>query len=171
MISRNAPASLPPWIVVMGICGCGKTSVGRAVAETLSLPLIEGDAFHPTANVEKMRAGHPLDDADRAGWLDALAAELAARPTGAVLACSALKRAYRDRLRRAVPRLRFAFLALSREEALARVSARPDHFMPPTLVDSQLATLEPPTGEVDVLTLDATDPVDTLAARIARVLA
>jgi gluconokinase len=164
------PAPVPPWIVVMGICGCGKSSVGGAVARALCVPMIEGDAFHPAANVEKMRAGHALDDADRAGWLDLLAGQLAAHPGGAVLACSALKRAYRDRLRRAVPRLRFVFLALTREEALARVAGRAGHFMPPSMVDSQLATLEPPAGEVDVVTVDATDPVATIVARVSAAL-
>jgi gluconokinase len=180
MIARNPPAphappgdappsgATPAWIVVMGVAGSGKTSVGQAAADAIGVPLIEGDAFHSAENVAKMRSGHPLDDADRAGWLDRLADELAAHPGGAVLACSALKRAYRDRLRRAVPDLRFAFLALTREQALERVAARSGHYMPPSLVDSQFKTLESPIGEPGVLPLDGTWPVEQLAARIAQ---
>lgn len=166
--ATSAAAVPPPWIVVMGVAGCGKTSVGRAAAAALGLPLIEGDAFHPPANVEKMRAGVPLDDSDRAGWLDRLADELAAHPEGALLACSALKRAYRDRLRRAVPRLGFAYLRLEPAEALDRVAARPEHFMPASLVESQFVTLEQPRpDEPDVLPLDARRPVEALALAIA----
>lgn len=157
-------------IVVMGVAGCGKSSLGAALARALGLPLVEGDDFHPEANQQKMRAGVPLTDADRAGWLDALAAQLAAAPAGAVLTCSALKRAYRERLRAAAPGLRFVHLALDREEALRRVAQRPGHFFPPSLVDSQLATLEPPAGEPGVIELDATTPQETLAARALQAL-
>lgn len=153
-------------LVVMGVAGCGKSSVAARAAAALGLPMIEGDAFHSPESVAKMQAGEPLTDADRAGWLGQLAAELAARPAGAVLACSALKRAYRDQLRAAVPGLRFAFLQLSRDAALARVQGRPGHFFPVRLVDSQFATLEPPTGEPGVLTLDATAPLARLEAEL-----
>jgi gluconokinase len=112
------------WLVVMGVSGCGKSSLGAALARELGLPLIEGDDFHPPESVSKMRAGIALTDADRAGWLDTLAATLAAHPQGAVLSCSALKRGYRDRLRAAVPRLLFVFMELSREEAERRVAGR-----------------------------------------------
>ena len=157
-------------IVVMGVAGCGKSSLGAALAKALGLPLVEGDDFHPEANQQKMRAGVPLTDADRAGWLDALAAQLTAAPGGAVLTCSALKRAYRERLRAAAPGLRFVHLALCREEALRRVAQRPGHFFPPSLVDSQLATLEPPAGEPGVIEIDATTPPDALAAQALRQL-
>ena len=154
-------------LVVMGVAGCGKSSLGRALAEALRLPLIEGDDFHLPASRAKMSAGIALEDADRRGWLDVLGRELAARPAGAVLTCSALKRAYRDRLRAAVPGLRFVHLALEREAALQRVAARAaEHFFGPQLVDSQFATLERPTGEPGVLELDATRPLPALSAAV-----
>ena len=154
------------WIVVMGVSGCGKSSLGDALAKDLALPLIEGDDFHPPANVEKMRAGIALADADRAGWLDVLGAELAAHSKGAVLTCSALKRAYRDRLRAAVPDLRFVFMELTREEAERRVAARAaQHMFPASLVANQFATLESPAGEAGVLAVDATLPLAGLVAQ------
>lgn len=154
-------------IVVMGVAGCGKSSLGEAIAEALQWPLIEGDAFHPVANVQKMRDGTPLSDVDRAGWLEALAAELARHPGGAVLSCSALKRAYRDRLRRAVPGLRFVHLSLSREDALRRVAERAGgHYFKANLVDSQFDTLESPQGEPGVLEIDATAPLDSLTRAV-----
>ncbi|MEP6720427.1 MAG: gluconokinase [Variovorax sp.] len=153
------------WIVVMGVSGCGKSSLGDALAKDLALPLIEGDDFHPPANVEKMRAGIALADADRAGWLDALGVELAAQSKGAVLTCSALKLAYRDRLRAAVPGLRFVFMELTREEAERRVAARAaQHMFPASLVANQFATLESPVGEAGVLAVDATRPRADLVA-------
>jgi gluconokinase len=152
-------------VVVMGVSGCGKSEVGERIAQALRLPLIEGDAFHPPANIEKMRSGVPLDDADRAGWLDVLARELVARPQGAVLTCSALKRAYRDRLRAACPGLRFVHLSLPESEAQRRVAARPGHFYPPALVASQFAALEDPAGEAGVIVVDATLPLDDVAAQ------
>jgi gluconokinase len=153
-------------LVVMGVAGCGKSEVGQRVAAALQLPLIEGDTFHPQSNVDKMRSGIPLTDDDRAGWLDALARELASHPQGAVLTCSALKKSYRDRLRAATPRLKFAHLALPIEEAQRRVAARPGHFMPPSLVVSQFAALEDPAGEPGVVVADAMRPVDEVAAEI-----
>jgi gluconokinase len=150
-------------IVVMGVSGCGKSSVGAALARALALPLIEGDDFHAPESVSKMRAGIALTDADRAGWLDALGRELAARPQGAVLTCSALKRDYRERLRAAAPGLRFVFMDLTREEAERRVAARAaEHMFPASLVANQFATLESPAGEPGVLSLDAATPLDRL---------
>ena len=157
-------------IVVMGVSGCGKSEVGERIAQALHLPLIEGDAFHPPANIAKMKSGVPLDDADRAGWLDVLARELAARRGGAVLTCSALKRAYRDRLRAASAGLRFVHLSLPEAEAQKRVAARSEHFMPPALVASQFAALEDPAGEPGVLTVDARLPLDEVAARAVSAL-
>lgn len=157
--SRPSHASL----VVMGVAGCGKSSLAAAVAAAEGLPLIEGDRFHSETSIEKMRQGIALTDADRKGWLDRLAGVLRRHPHGTVLACSALRRAYRDRLRRASPGLRFAFLELERETAQARVNARgADHFFAAGLVDSQFATLESPVGEPGVLRLDATAPLAQL---------
>lgn len=153
-------------LVVMGVSGCGKSRVGAAVADRLGLPLIEGDEFHSEANRALMREGVPLTDAHRADWLDRLGAALAARPDGAVLTCSALKRAYRERLRAASPGLRFAWLDLDAAAALARVAQRPDHFFPPSLVATQFDALEPPDGEAGVLRLDALLPPQALAERI-----
>ena len=156
-------------IVVMGVAGCGKSCIGSAIASTSGGRLIEGDAFHPAENIRKMSAGIPLDDDDRAGWLvrlgQALQATLEAgeRP---ILTCSALKRRYRETLRQALPGLGFVFLELTPAEAEKRVLARPGHFMPASLIDSQFAALEPPHGEPLTLTLDATQPIDTLAQAI-----
>jgi gluconokinase len=161
----NNPA--PAWWVVMGVSGCGKSSLGQALAASLGLPLIEGDDFHPPANIAKMQAGIALDDADRAGWLAALGQALAAHPGGAVLTCSALKRAYRDTLRAAVPALRFVFMRISPQEAAARVQARAgSHFFNSSLVASQFATLEDPTGEPGVMAVPATDSIDQLVATV-----
>ena len=147
----------------MGVAGCGKSSLGREVAAALGLALIEGDDFHAPASIEKMKSGQPLNDADRWQWLDTLAAQLAAHAEGAVLTCSALKRAYRERLRAAVPGLRIAHLSIERDAALQRVAARASqHLFPPSLVDSQFAALESPAGEAGVLTLDATQPLAEL---------
>jgi len=148
----------------MGVSGCGKSSVGVACAEALGWKLHEGDTHHAPESVAKMRAGTPLTDADRAGWLDRLA-ELLALPgegPGRVLTCSALRHRYRDRLRQATPHLGFVYLAIERDVALARVQSRAGHFFSPTLVSNQFATLEPPLGEPGVLVLDATKPVAAL---------
>ena len=153
----------------MGVSGCGKSSVGEACAQALGWTLHEGDAYHAPESVAKMRAGTPLTDADRAGWLDRLAALLAPQDgQGVVLTCSALRRAYRDRLRAANPRLGFVFLALDYEQALARVQSRAGHFFSPALVADQFATLESPVGEPRVLALDATRPIAELVAETTR---
>ncbi|MCW5663529.1 MAG: gluconokinase [Piscinibacter sp.] len=152
----------------MGVAGCGKSSLGAALARALGLPLVEGDDFHSPASRDKMSRGIALTDADRAGWLDTLGGQLRAHPAGLVLTCSALKRAYRDRLRSAEPGLRFAFLELDRAAALQRVAARAaSHFFSASLVDSQFATLESPVGEPGVLRLDALQPLDVLCAATA----
>jgi gluconokinase len=154
-------------IVVMGVAGCGKSSLGQAIAQAEGLPLIEGDDFHSAANKALMSAGTPLTDADREGWLATLGEQLAAQRGGAVLTCSALKRAYRDRLRRAAPGLRFVFLEIGREAAQQRVTARAaQHFFSTDLVTSQFETLEPPHGEAGVLVVDALAPIDRLAVEV-----
>jgi gluconokinase len=153
--------------VVMGVSGCGKSSLGAALALEAGLPLIEGDDFHSAESVSKMRAGIALTDADRAGWLATLGAELARRPEGAVLTCSALKRDYRERLRAAVPGLRFVFMALTPAEAERRVAARAGaHMFPASLVANQFATLESPVGEPGVLAVDAAAPLPALVAQV-----
>jgi len=146
-------------LVIMGVAGCGKSSVSQALCQLNGAAPIEGDEFHPKANIEKMSAGIPLDDDDRAGWLERLCEELRAaieRGQRPVLTCSALKLQYRERLRSAVEGLGFVFLELTPAVAAVRVAHRPGHFMPQTLIDSQFATLESPSLEPRVLTLDAT---------------
>lgn len=155
-------------LVVMGVAGCGKSSLGQLCAQVLGLPLLEGDDFHSAGNVAKMRSGTPLSDDDRAAWLDALAAELQAHPQGVVLTCSALKRRYRDRLRAATPGLRFVFLELTQEQARERVAARPAHLFPVSLVASQFATLEDPRDEPGVLPLDASQSLQDLGSAVVR---
>jgi gluconokinase len=153
--------------VIMGVAGCGKSSLGRALAEALALPLVEGDDFHSPASRDKMSRGVALDDADRVGWLDTLSLQLAAQRDGVVLTCSSLKRAYRERLRAACPGLRFVFLDIERDEALRRVAQRAAaHFFSASLVDSQFATLESPVGEAGVLRLDARRPLDSMTADV-----
>ena len=150
----------------MGVAGCGKSSFAAALSQALGWQLIEGDEFHPPENVNKMRAGIALTDADRAGWLDVLADELVRRGSHAVLTCSALKKAYRDRLRHSVPALRFVFLDLTREQSIERVTQRPGHYFQPALVDSQFAALEKPTHEAGVILVDATQTIESIQAQV-----
>ncbi|WP_310626114.1 gluconokinase [Limnohabitans sp.] len=153
-------------VVIMGVAGCGKSSFAAALSQALGWPLIEGDEFHPIANVNKMRAGIALTDEDRAGWLAVLADELVRSGACAVLTCSALKKAYRDRLRQSVPTLRFVHLELTREQSIARVTLRPGHYFQPALVDSQFAALEKPVNEAGVLRVDATQSIETIQAQV-----
>ncbi len=141
-------------IVVMGVAGCGKSTFGRALAQELALPWIEGDDFHSAASKAKMEVGTPLDDADRVGWLQTLVDQIAQHPAGCVIGCSALKKSYRDTLRQ-VGQVKFAYLRLTREEAQRRVSNRAGHFFSDTLVSSQFATLQEPADEPDVTALEA----------------
>lgn len=148
-------------IVVMGVSGSGKTTVGEALAERLGWRFIEGDSFHPPENVAKMSAGIPLDDNDRAPWLRALAAEIAkdeavGRPS--VIGCSALKRAYRDILRSGARRVRFLHVHGERAVLADRLAHRGGHFFPPSLLDSQLATLEPLGPDEDGVVVDVALP-------------
>ncbi|MFF4426185.1 gluconokinase [Streptomyces sp. NPDC001549] len=132
-------------IVVMGVAGTGKTTVGQLLAEALGIPYAEGDAFHPAANVAKMSAGIPLDDADRWPWLDAIGEWIRNRAglRSGVIAASCLKRVYRDRLRAAAPGAVFVHLSGERPLIEKRMAERKGHFMPTTLLDSQFAALEP----------------------------
>jgi gluconokinase len=153
-------------LVVMGVSGCGKSWIGALVAARLGLPLIEGDDFHGEHNRTRMQQGQPLTDANRTAWLDRLGVELALHPRGAVITCSALRRAYRDQLRSARPGLRFAWLELPPEAARARVAGRAGHFFPPSLVSSQFDDLEPPIDEPGVLRLDAESEPAHLVERV-----
>jgi carbohydrate kinase (thermoresistant glucokinase family) len=153
----------------MGVCGCGKSEVGRELAAALGMRFLEGDAYHSTANVAKMAAGIPLTDADRADWLQRLQHELAAARaggTGVVLACSALKRRYRDLLRAADPELRFAHLAGPRELIAERMQSRTAHYMPLSLLDSQLRDLEPLAADEAGVLLDISNPPPVLVEQI-----
>lgn len=157
--------------VVMGVSGCGKTTIGVALARALGVPFVEGDDFHPPENVARMAAGIPLTDADRAGWLRALSQRLAeARSSraGLVMSCSALKRAYRDVLRAGDPGVRFIFLDGPREVIAERLASRAGHYMPASLLDSQLATLETPGPDEDAWLCDLTDSADDIEADLLR---
>ncbi len=155
-------------IVVMGVSGCGKTSVAEGLAAALPAAFIEGDSLHPAANVEKMSKGIPLDDEDRWPWLDTIGravAETLNDGKSVVVSCSALKKSYRDRLRQAAGgTLAFVFLKGSRDLLMTRMAARRDHFMPVSLLDSQLATLEDPSGEPGVVTVDIDASVEAIVA-------
>lgn len=156
--------------VVMGVSGCGKSEIGSRLATGLGVPFLEGDAFHPQANVAKMSAGIPLDDDDRAGWLLTLQGQILAarqRGEGLVLSCSSLKRRYRDLLRQADPDLRFAHLAGERAVIEARMRARSNHYMPTCLLDSQLRDLEPLQADEAGLRLDLTLPPEALVSLIS----
>ena len=152
-------------IVVMGVCGCGKSTVGTALARSLQWPFLDADDFHPPENVAKMAQGTPLSDADRWPWLDRVAGELTqilVRGDHAVLACSALKQAYRDRLARAGD-VRFVHLDGDYETIAGRLQERQHRYMPATLLASQFAALEPP---VDALRVDIRESVEEQVAAI-----
>ncbi|KDN86640.1 gluconokinase [Kitasatospora cheerisanensis] len=158
----------PPVIVVMGVSGVGKTTVARLLAHRLGLPYAEADDFHPAANIAKMSAGIPLDDQDREPWLRALGAWLGERAgagTGGVVTCSALKRSYRDILRDACPEAYFLHLTGSHDLVGDRIAHRTGHFMPPSLLDSQYATLEPLQADESGTVLDVDADPDTLVER------
>lgn len=158
-------------IVIMGPSGNGKSTLGLALAQDLGLPFIEGDDCHPPANIAKMARGEALDDADRAPFLDAVGAALARHPGGAVASCSALRCAYRDRLRQLVPGLVFVLPQLDRATLERRMAGRTGHFMPASLLDSQLAALEPPAADESAVVLDGSLPVTELVARLRPALA
>jgi len=159
----------------MGVSGCGKTAVGEALADGLGVPFIEGDQHHSQTNIDKMAAGIPLTDDDRWPWLAALGGilgETVRQNGGGVLACSALRKAYRCRLADAagLP-VRFVFLQGSRALLAERMRDRPGHYMPVALLDSQLATLEPPGPDEGAITVSIDEPLAALVERIAGALA
>lgn len=164
-----------PWpdrcgdIIVMGVSGCGKSTVGEALAARLNRRFVEGDALHPDANRSKMAAGTPLTDADRAPWLDRIREEMSRAEAPLVVACSALRRAYRDRLRgkgESAPRpVTFVHLTETRDVIAARIEGRQGHFMPVSLLDSQYATLEPLAPDERGCTVEvSSDPTATVQA-------
>lgn len=160
-----------PRIVVMGVSGCGKSTVGRLLADTLAVPFLEGDDLHPPANVARMVAGLALSDADRQGWLETIAASLAqarAHGAGLVVTCSALKRRYRDLLRAADPGLMLVFLQGPPDLLAGRLSARRGHYMPPSLLPSQLQTLEPPAPDEGALVQDIHREPGAIVASVRR---
>ncbi|MGK9234593.1 gluconokinase [Inquilinus limosus] len=147
----------PGVIIVMGVSGSGKTTIGKQLARRMGGVFADADSFHPPANIEKMKAGHPLTDEDRWPWLDAMAAQIGqwlADGQPAVLACSALKRVYRDRLVAGRPGVAFLYLSGSEAVIAARLANRKGHFMPPSLLRSQFETLEPPGDGERVVTVD-----------------
>lgn len=170
-VALNSP--VPPSVVVMGVSGTGKTATGRLLAHRLGVAFLDADDLHSPDNRAKMSAGIPLTDADRLPWLTAICHWLHnrnAERAGSVVACSALKRHYRDTLRTAEPTLFFLLLTADRATLATRLSHRQDHFMPPTLLDSQLATLEPLQPGESGATLPATSPPPTLTAQAVNLL-
>ncbi|MCQ4142890.1 gluconokinase [Vogesella sp. AC12] len=163
-----------PMIVVMGVCGCGKSEIGRRLAAALDTGFVEGDDFHPPHNVARMEAGTPLTDTDRQLWLETLRDKLAAAAAdgrGLVLSCSALKRRYRDLLREGAAATVFVHLHGSRALIGQRMQARQGHFMPLGLVDSQFADLQPPAADERAIAGDITLPPDELVRHILQQLA
>ena len=155
-------------LVVAGVSGSGKTTIGIALADALGAEFVDGDDLHPVANVEKMASGTPLDDADRTPWLATIGGTLAGSDR-IVVACSALKRKYRDAILEHAPDSRFVMLDADRTTLLNRMQHR-DHFMPPSLLDSQLATLEPLEPDERGVTIDASGTVpQTVSAAIAAI--
>jgi gluconokinase len=164
-MSTSTNPAAPTCVVVMGVSGAGKSTVARVLADRLDRPMAEADEFHPAANIGKMSAGTPLTDADRAPWLAAIRdwiTERAAAGESTVVTCSALKRAYRDVLRGADARVRFLFLHGTADVIGDRLRHRSGHFMPPSLLQSQLDALEPPGSDEDCVTLDASGPPELI---------
>lgn len=162
-----------PQVVVMGVSGCGKSTVGRALAAALQVPYVDGDDLHPPANVQRMAAGIALTDEDRAGWLQQVGHALAdagAQARGVVVSCSALKRRYRDTLRQAAPALRLVYLQGSEATIAQRLAGRSGHYMPATLLPSQLAALEPPQADEQAIVLDISQAPEALVARACNAL-
>lgn len=164
----------PNILVLMGVSGCGKTTVGELLADCLGWRFLEGDELHPPANIAKMKSGTPLDDADRRPWLEAIAARIdawRAQEAQGVVACSALKRAYRDILIGDRDDVGLVFLSGTKELIASRLAARKGHFMPPGLLDSQFTTLQRPGPDERPITIDIDAPAPELVTRILAALA
>ncbi|MDF9277635.1 gluconokinase [Arthrobacter sp. EH-1B-1] len=163
------PTGNQPLVVVMGVSAVGKSSVAAELSRVTGIPWKDGDDLHPKQNVAKMAAGTPLTDHDRWPWLDKVGATLAhARPEeGAIIACSALRRTYRDRIRTSAPEAVFVHLTGDRDLLARRAESRPHHFMPSSLLDSQFATLEPLEVDENGVAIDVSNPVVDIAARAA----
>ena len=170
VLSSSASAALNGPAVIMGVAGCGKTTIGQLLAGALRVPYAEADSFHPAGNVVKMEAGIALTDQDREPWLRAIAGHIR-KESRAVVSCSALKRAYRDVLRQADPRVWFLYLAVDRATTAARVAGRAAHFMPASLVGSQFAALEPLREDEAGLTVDGALPREQILAAAITALA
>ncbi len=151
-----------PLVVVMGVSGSGKSTIGAALAQRLGVPFADADDLHPAENIAKMTRGEALDDHDRHPWLEIIGGWLAEHPDGGVVSCSALKRKYRDQLRHHVAGLEFLHLEGTREVIARRQASRPGHFMPPSLLTSQFATLEPLQPDEDGVVIDVDQPVDDI---------
>lgn len=162
-------STFPPAVVTMGVCGSGKTTVGERLAERFGVAFRDADEFHPPANVEKMSAGVPLTDDDRLPWLDAVGAAIrdAAPASPVVVSCSALKRAYRERIKAIAGRpVDFVFLTGPRDTLRRRMDGRKGHFMPASLLDSQLATLEPPGPDERAMAVSIEPPVEEIVETV-----
>lgn len=169
----ETPAAGPRAVVVMGVCGAGKTEIGRRLAATLGWRFLDADDFHPPANIEKMRAGRPLTDSDRWPWLDAVAAALRDAAAGrghVVVACSALTRRYRDRLGLPHPRIRLVLLDDESGVIPRRLGQRTGHFMPAALLDSQRALLERPTADERPIVIDVASEPEVIVRAIVAAL-
>lgn len=153
---------MPSPIVVMGVSGSGKSTVGAALAQRLRVPFADADDFHPPENIAKMTAGHALDDDDRYPWLEAIGEWLAQHPDGGVMSCSALKRVYRDQLRQHRADIEFLHLAGSPETIGRRQASRPGHFMPAALLASQFETLEPLEPDEQGVAIDVDQSIDSI---------
>ncbi|WP_244425125.1 gluconokinase [Bradyrhizobium sp. STM 3843] len=170
---NNLTSDLPSALVIMGVSGSGKSTIGEALSARLGWRYEDGDSFHPAANVAKMSAGHPLTDADRWPWLQAIAAEIErCRAAGehVIIACSALKKAYRDILVHGRDDIRMVYLKGTEALIADRIGHRKGHFMPPGLLASQFATLEPPADEEHPVTVSIDAPVDVIVDRILQKL-
>jgi carbohydrate kinase (thermoresistant glucokinase family) len=158
-------------LIVMGVAGCGKTTLAQALAERVGLEMVDGDDLHLPQSVEKMRAGIPLQDSDRWPWLDRIGAHLAqAQAHGRVVACSALKRAYRDQLRAVAPDLRLVYLQGPAPLLAERLAARRDHYMPASMLPSQLAALESPGSDEGAIAVDVAQSPEAIVQAVCRQL-